>query len=178
MQGLSTVFARLLAAVACRLANFRVADYPLKTRNATQGLVRRLPNSGRFSIRLEPPGHQRKEGEGQWRSISAETIACQNMRLDRAEHFEKDPSVSPFPESREPWPEQCTHCEGFPDSYNVQDISWIADRTDVLYDIRKARKIHERPHHDFQDKNGSAGCVNELSVHFEALRHFLRLCIQ
>jgi hypothetical protein len=114
---------------------------------------------------LEPPGHQGEKGESQWRSISAETIASQNMRLDRAEHLEKDPSVSPFPESREPWPEQCTNSEDFPDSHNVQDISWIADRADVLYDIRKVRKVHERPHHDFHDKNGSACYINELSAH-------------
>ena len=141
----------------CR--NLRIGGY-------SKGLVRRLPNSGQFSIRLEPPGHQREKGESQRHNISAETIAGQNMRLDRAEHLEKDPGVSPFPESGETWPEQCTNCENFPDPDNVQDISWIADRAHFLYDIRKARKVHEGPRHDFQDKNGSACNVNELSVHW------------
>jgi hypothetical protein len=70
------------------------SGYPLKTQNeeCDPRLVRRLPNSGRFSIRLEPPGHQGEKGERQWRSISAETIASQNMRLDRAEHLEKTPA--------------------------------------------------------------------------------------
>jgi len=83
-------------------------------------------------------------------------IAGQNMRLDRAEHLEEDPSVSPFPKSRELWREQRTNRENFPDSDNVQDISWIADRADVLYDVRKVRKVHECARHDFQHKNGSA----------------------
>jgi hypothetical protein len=114
---------------------------------------------------LEPPGHQREKGESQRRSITSETIAGKNMRLDRTGHLEKDTSVSPFPESREARPDQCTNCEDFPDSHNVQDISWIAERAYVPYDIWKVRKVHEGSRYDFQDKNGSACDVDELSVH-------------
>jgi hypothetical protein len=116
-------------------------------------------------MRLGPPGHQGEKGESQRHKTFAGTIAGQNVRLDSAEHLEKDSGVSPFPESREVRPEQSAHCENFPDSDDVQDISWIAERADFLYDIRKMRKVHEGPRRDFQDKNGRAGYVNRLSVH-------------
>ena len=53
--------------------------------------------------------------------------AGQNVGLDSAEHLKEDPSVGPFSESREPWPEQSTDCEDLPGSDNVQDLRRIAD---------------------------------------------------
>ena len=83
-------------------------------------------------------------------------IAGQNVGLECAKHLKEDPSVSPFPESREPRPEQCTNGEDLPDSDDVQDISRVAQGADVLYDIWKVRKVHEGPGRDFQNQNGGA----------------------
>jgi len=54
-------------------------------------------------------------------------IAGQDVGLDCAEHLKEDPSVGPFSESREAWPEERPDCEDLPDADDVQDISWIAD---------------------------------------------------
>jgi hypothetical protein len=116
-------------------------------------------------MRLEPPRHQREEAKSQRRSIFAKMIAGQNMRRDRAGHLEKDPGVSPFPESRDPWPEQSTDCEDLPDADNVQDVGWIADRSHVRYNIREVRQVHEGPRCDLQDEKGSARYVDEFFVH-------------
>ena len=87
-----------------------------------KGSVRRLANPGRFPVLLEPPGHQREKGESQRRGIFADGIADQNMRRDRAGHFREYPCVGPFPESRDPWPEQRTDCEDLPDSSSQPQI--------------------------------------------------------
>lgn len=116
-----------------------------------KGSVRLLTNPGRFPVRLEPPGDQREKGESQWRGIFADGIADQNMRCRRAGHLKEDFCIGPFSESRESRPEQRSDCEDLPDSDNVQEVSWIADGADVLYDIGKVRKVHESPHQDLQD---------------------------
>ena len=102
--------------------------------------VRRLANPGRLPVRLEPPRDQREKGESQRRGKFADGIADENMRRDRAGHLKEDPCVGPFPESREPRPEQRSDCEELPDSDNVQDVSWISDGADVLHDIGKVRQ--------------------------------------
>ena len=104
-----------------------------------KGSVRRLANPGRFGSRLEPPRHQREKGESQRRGKFADGIADQNMRRDRPGHLKEDPGVGPLPESREPPPEQRTDCEDLPDSDNIQDVSWISDGADVLYNKGKVR---------------------------------------
>jgi hypothetical protein len=92
-------------------------------------------------------------------------ITGQNVGLDSAEHFKEDPGVGPFSESREPRPEQSGDREDLPDAENVQDISWIADGADLLYDIGKVRKVHESSRHEFQNKNGGAHYVDISSLH-------------
>jgi hypothetical protein len=131
----------------------------------TQGSLRLLANPGRFLVRLEPPGDQREEGESQRRGIFSDGIADQNVRCRRAGHLKEESCIGPFPESRESRPEQRTNCEDLPDSDNVQDESWIADGADVLYDIGKVREVHESPHQDLQDENGSACNVDDPSIH-------------
>ena len=101
--------------------------------------VGRLANLRRSPVRLEPPGHQREKGECQRSGKFANGIADQNMRRDRARHLKEDPGVGPFPESREPRPEQRTDCKELPDPDNVQDVSWISDGADVLYNKGKVR---------------------------------------
>ena len=134
-----------------------------------KGSVGRLSNPMRSPVRLEPPGHQREEGENQRRGIFADRIANQKMRRDRAGHLKEDPCVGPFPKSREPRPEQRTYCEDLPDPDNVQDVSWISDGADVLYDKGKLRKVHESARQDFQDENCSACNVDDLFVQSRSL---------
>lgn len=123
-----------------------------KTSDATKGSVRLVASAERFLVRLEPPGDQGEKGESQWRGIFAHGIADKNMRCRRAGHLEEDSCIGPFPEPRESRPEQRTDCEDLPDSNNEQDVSWIADGADVLYDIGKMRKVHESPHQDLQTR--------------------------
>ena len=104
-----------------------------------KGSVRRLANPGRFPVRLEPPRHQGDKGESQRCGKSSDGIADQKVRSDRSGHLKEDPRVGPLPKSREPAPEQRTDCENLPDSDNVQDVSWISDGADVLYNKGKVR---------------------------------------
>ena len=134
-----------------------------------EGSVGRLSNPRRSPVRLEPPGHQREEGENQRRGIFADRIADQNMGRDRPGHLKEDPCVGPFPKSREPRPEQRTYCEDFPDADNIQDVSRISDGADFLYDKGKLPKVHERAHQDFQDENCSACNVDDLFVQSRSL---------
>ena len=75
------------------------------------------------------------------------------------------PILCPFSEPRESRPEQRTDCEDLPDSDNVQDVGWIADGADILYDIGKVRKVHESPHQNIQEENGCARNVDDSFVH-------------
>ena len=99
------------------------------------GSVRLLTNPGRLPVRLEPPGDQGEKGESQWRGIFADGIAGQNMRCRGAGHLKEESCKGPFSESRESRPEQRRDCEDLPDSDNIQDVCWIADGVDVLYDL-------------------------------------------
>src|SRR6516165_6049688 len=87
------------------------------------------------------------------------------MRRDRPGHLKEDPGVGPLPESREPPPEQRTDCEDLPDSDNVQDVIWISDGADVLYNKGKVPKVHESPRQEFQYENGSTRNVDAPSAH-------------
>src|SRR5580693_158720 len=127
--------------------------------------VRRLTNTGRIPVRLEPPRDNREKGESQWRGIFADGIADQNMRGRRAGHLKEDPCIGPFSESRKSRPEQRRDGEDLPGSDNVQDVVWIADGADVVYDTGNVRKVHESPHQYFQHENGSACNANDPAIH-------------